>query len=560
MPKTTINEIDSSRYTSNQANAPMVILIPGTASFGPVFTATNPKVSTFSGTNGLSEFYNLYGTKPAETSDGKSLGASADDYLVDLSFEYVTNLLSSGATVQFFRLNNGESAYYSASDDDTKLITAKYTGTTGNRLLVQLSKLNDTTGVISIYRNLVDYSKDATYDDNYLKKLVKLLTVRVSTDSTSEFYVERDLQYIEITPANLKTLLAGLTNSNSRIYALSGGSDFTSGESEQQGKAILDLLIGKDAKSEDSVFMEFVDQYLFDFDFVTSGGLIPCKGYDTEHTTEDTLEKLHEAMIALSTERKDNVSLLDVNKEMTADELVDYVSKSETTLSRAFMDTSFAGIYAPWCSIVSNTTSNTLYMPASFIFLKALLRGMQNQIDSQLWYVPAGVARTSAPFIVEPYYEIGSTVLNKFQNDNNYRINPIMKLRNYGYCVYGNATCKVAVKGAKHSALESMNVRIISNVIKKHIFEVCCGLSFEYNNSSLWLKFYSQMDERLSYMKRNYGLYDYKIIMDNSTVTTEAMNERRIPGKVLISPNLAGEFFDIDFEIMPSGVSFGKEE
>ena len=61
-------------------------------------------------------------------------------------------------------------------------------------------------------------------------------------------------------------------------------------------------------------------------------------------------------------------------------------------------------------------------------------------------------------------------------------------------------------------------------------------------------------------MKRHYGLYDYKIIMDASTVTTEAMNERRVPGKVLISPTLAGEFFDIDFEIVPSGVTFTTEE
>ena len=68
------------------------------------------------------------------------------------------------------------------------------------------------------------------------------------------------------------------------------------------------------------------------------------------------------------------------------------------------------------------------------------------------------------------------------------------------------------------------------------------------------------MDEKLLYMKRNYGLYDYRIEMGLSTVTTANLNERRIPGKVIISPTLAGEYFDIDFEIMPSGVSFAGEE
>ena len=51
----------------------------------------------------------------------------------------------------------------------------------------------------------------------------------------------------------------------------------------------------------------------------------------------------------------------------------------------------------------------------------------------------------------------------------------------------------------------------------------------------------------------------YKIIMDGTTVTSQAMNERRVPGKILVSPTLAGEYFDIDFEISPSGVSFNEE-
>ena len=105
-----------------------------------------------------------------------------------------------------------------------------------------------------------------------------------------------------------------------------------------------------------------------------------------------------------------------------------------------------------------------------------------------------------------------------------------------------------------------MNVRLLANVVKKTIFAVCCGLSFEYNDSVLWTKFYSQMDVVLTYMKRHFGLYDYKIIMDSTTVTAADMNNRRVPGKIKISPELAGEYFDIDFEISPAGVSCGEED
>ena len=42
MPKVIVNEVDQSRYVAPGNNAPMVVLVPGTASFGPTFTETNP--------------------------------------------------------------------------------------------------------------------------------------------------------------------------------------------------------------------------------------------------------------------------------------------------------------------------------------------------------------------------------------------------------------------------------------------------------------------------------------------------------------------------------------
>jgi phage tail sheath protein FI len=110
-----------------------------------------------------------------------------------------------------------------------------------------------------------------------------------------------------------------------------------------------------------------------------------------------------------------------------------------------------------------------------------------------------------------------------------------------------------------HSALESLNVRLIANVVKKKIFDVCLNLAFEPNTSKLWLKFYAAMDEFLRYMQYNEGLYGYKIVMDESTVTTDDINQLRCPGKVFISPTRTAEFFDIDFIITAAGVTFTGE-
>jgi phage tail sheath protein FI len=82
------------------------------------------------------------------------------------------------------------------------------------------------------------------------------------------------------------------------------------------------------------------------------------------------------------------------------------------------------------------------------------------------------------------------------------------------------------------------------------------NLAFEPNTQTLWLKFYAQMDEYLRFMKYNQGLYDYRIVMDESTVTTDDINHLRCPGKVYIAPTRTAEFFDIDFIITGAGAIF----
>lgn len=540
MPRININEIDSSRYVNPAESAPMTVLVPGTASFGPVFTSDNPEVFTFVGDDDLINFYNTFGVNPAKYVDTNKVLRTLSG---DLSFEYVTNLLHSGATVQFYRLNSGKAATGGSSDNGA-LISAKYSGRFGNMLIVDVqsvkltsSTTSKTDAIISVYRNTFE-ATDILVPSNsvdLIKKLPRLISTRVSIDENSKYYIDSvDLKYIDITVENL-TALIGTGNAT---YNLFGGLDYASDgqaiDEETSFSAVVEALKAS--------YTNFSDQYLFNFDIVSVGGITPEK---------DELEKVNTEITKLCETRKDCFAPLDTPMDASYTEVLTYASTQES---------SYTAIYAPWCSFVSSTTGRTITMPPSFIFMKALLLGMESQVDAELWYVPAGVQRTSAPFIVAPTYQIGSTILDEFQNNNEYRVNPIMRLRNYGYCIYGNATCKQSITGVPHSALESLNVRLIANAVKKHIFEVCSGLSFDYNNSQLWLSFYSQMDEKLLYMKRHYGLYNYKIIMDASTVTTEAMNERRVPGKVLISPTLAGEFFDIDFEIVPSGVTFTTEE
>lgn len=606
MPKVTINEIDQSRYVQSGASAPMVVLVPGTASFGPVFDELNPSVVSFSGAAGLQAFYQTFGYNPATIT--KTVEGTSTTYLDtiddDLSYEYVTNLLANGATVQFLRVNEGLTASATVRTVQNEIgthqagFTARYSGRFGNYLAVQVTKAptetDETESIISVYMVAPKLAKanneNTVFVEKDLAKMTQLEAFRVSTNPTSRFFNNlNNFDYIDnISATCLAEILEKLTEDkvNSAIYPLFGGCDFAKSDISSGGietlvetneedeilenlRARLGVTVSSDGSMIDlSVYKYLTDPYLVDFDFVTSAGFYSVKA-GTDEVYKDHKDSIkdpiHVAMINLCEARGDCIALLDTPKELMAIhagkkiEGADYQPNCTVSSYAKRINTSFAAIYAPWCSVVSAATSAIVEMPASYIFMSAVLKGMSASVNGDLWYIPAGINRAPAPFIISPRYEIGSTILDKFQNTEDFRVNPIMKVRNYGYCVYGNSTCLQSLPGVGRSALESMNVRLLCNVIKKTIFAVCSTLAFEYNDSRLWAKFYSQMDKVLLYMKRNYGLYDYKIVMDGTTVTSQAMNERRVPGKILISPTLAGEYFDIDFEISPSGVSFNEE-
>ena len=326
-----------------------------------------------------------------------------------------------------------------------------------------------------------------------------------------------------------------------------------------------------------NVYKNFDDPYIFDFDFITSSGLVydewftklddghlvPVRSTSTgvseylEVSSDGTISAykrvnpIHDEMRSLVETRKDCIALFDVPNTYDRTLIVDY---------SGMLNTSYGTIHFPWCYVKDpNYVNNQLLVSPSYVFLYTFLSNVINNVEAQKWAPPAGVKRATASVVVKPEFEIGSTLLNAWQNDNIMRVNPIMRLKQYGYVIFGQYTTLQAIDMYTHSALESLNVRLIANVVKKKIFDVCLNLAFEPNTSKLWLKFYAAMDEFLRYMQYNEGLYGYKIVMDESTVTTDDINQLRCPGKVFISPTRTAEFFDIDFIITAAGVTFTGE-
>ena len=323
--------------------------------------------------------------------------------------------------------------------------------------------------------------------------------------------------------------------------------DYTYGEPETPGK------INPDSTVEEctTAFTNLVSSTITTFASVTdvNGDFENRAAGISTLSAPATLKHTHVAMMELANTRQDCIALIDPCLNWSPESLVNYVG---------LINSSYATMHSPYCYVNSPVANELILMPPSYIFLMVELNMLITGTEIQKWFTPAGVSRASAKMVVKPYYEIGSTILNMWQNDYVSRVNPIMKLKSYGYVIYGNYTCRVADDLESFSALDSLNVRITANCVKKQIFNTCLTLTFEPNNSSLWMKFYDAMDKYLLFMKRNDGVYDYRIQMDESTVTTDDINQLRCPGKVWINPTRTAEFFDIDFTITEAGVTFNN--
>jgi hypothetical protein len=59
-------------------------------------------------------------------------------------------------------------------------------------------------------------------------------------------------------------------------------------------------------------------------------------------------------------------------------------------------------------------------------------------------------------------------------------------------------------------------------------------------------------------VQQNQGLYAFKVIMDESNNTPDIIDRNIMKGEIYIQPAKAAEFIVVDFNIMPTGATFGE--
>ena len=215
------------------------------------------------------------------------------------------------------------------------------------------------------------------------------------------------------------------------------------------------------------------------------------------------------------------------------------------------MNSSYGAAYYPWVRIVDSITGQSLWAPPSIAAFGAMA---YSEKEAALWFAPAGFNRgglTDGAAGI-PVSNVRSKLTSKerdFLYERN--INPIASFPNEGIVIFGQKTLQVTP-----SALDRINVRRLMIFVKKEISRMASNLLFDQNVEQTWSRFTGQVNPFLDNIKNNFGLDDFKVILDESTTTPDMIDRNTIYAKIFLKPTKAVEFFAIDFVITNSGASF----
>jgi Phage tail sheath protein subtilisin-like domain/Phage tail sheath C-terminal domain len=210
-------------------------------------------------------------------------------------------------------------------------------------------------------------------------------------------------------------------------------------------------------------------------------------------------------------------------------------------------DNSYGATYWPWVQVRSTETGKLHFVPASTI-VPAVYE--YNDKVSAEWFAPAGLNRGGLPTVIQPERRLTVSQRNTLYTA---KVNPIAVFPGQGTVIYGQKTLQ-----ARASALDRVNVRRLLIALKSYIGQIAQTLVFEQNTAVTRNRFLSQVNPYLQYVQQRQGLYSFRVVMDETNNTPDVIDRNLLVGAIYLQPTRTAEFIQLDFNILPTGVTFGQ--
>lgn len=166
------------------------------------------------------------------------------------------------------------------------------------------------------------------------------------------------------------------------------------------------------------------------------------------------------------------------------------------------------------------------------------------------WWSPAGAQRGGIKNVVKLAFNP-----TKADRDILYKngVNPVVTFPGQGTILYGDKTLL-----NRPSAFDRINVRRLFIVLEKAIAKAAQSTLFEFNDTFTRNQFKNLVEPFLREVKGRRGIYDFKVICDETNNTPEVIDSNQFVGDIYIKPARSINFIQLNFIAVRTGVEFNE--
>ncbi len=164
------------------------------------------------------------------------------------------------------------------------------------------------------------------------------------------------------------------------------------------------------------------------------------------------------------------------------------------------------------------------------------------------WWSPAGFNRGNIKNVVKLSYNP-----KKSERDLLYKagINPVVTFPGQGTVLFGDKTML-----SKPSAFDRINVRRLFIVLEKAISTASKFTLFEFNDAFTRSQFRNLVEPFLRDVQGRRGVYDFRVVCDETNNTGEVIDRNEFIGDIYIKPARSINFIQLNFVAVRTGVDF----
>lgn len=166
------------------------------------------------------------------------------------------------------------------------------------------------------------------------------------------------------------------------------------------------------------------------------------------------------------------------------------------------------------------------------------------------WFSPAGLNRGQIKNVAKLSFSP-----NKAQRDELFKIgiNPVVSLKGQGVVLFGDKTLL-----SRPSAFDHINVRRLFIVLEKAIATAAKYQLFEFNDAFTRAQFRSMTEPFLRDVQGRRGIFDFRVVCDESNNTGEIIDNNQFVGDIYIKPARSINEIHLNFVAVRTDVSFDE--